>query len=413
MSYFKEKISNSNENAGGNFMFSEKIVKNLNNSSWIRLMFEEGTILAKRYGEDKVYDYSLGNPYAEPPEEVIASLKKHVSGDEKGIHRYMSNAGYPEVREKIARALDKEGKLNLSADNVVMTVGAAGGLNVVLKALLNPLEEVIVFAPYFVEYNFYVDNNGGRVVVVPPDVSTFEPSLEAFEKSITAKTKAVIINNPNNPTGVVYSKETLESIKEILTRKEEEYGSTIFVISDQPYSEIVYDNIKIISLLSVFKNAIIVDSFSKSLGLAGERIGYIAASSRIENIDLLMKALTFCNRTLGFVNAPGLFQRVVGDAISAKVDIAGYEKRRNFLYENLKRLGFQCVKPQGAFYLFPKALIDDDIQFIKRALKYNLLLVPGSGFGYPGYFRISYCVKFDMIENSILAFEKLAEEFNF
>lgn len=392
-------------------MFSKEIVKSLSHSSWIRLMFEEGTRLAAIYGADKVYDYSIGNPYAEPPAEVIASLKKHILSDEKGMHRYMSNAGYPDVREKIAKALEQDSKIELSADNIVMTVGAAGALNVVLKSLLNPLEEVIVFAPYFVEYNAYVENHGGRTVIVEPDPSTFEPNLEAFEKSITSKTKAMIINNPNNPTGVVYSEATLRKIEEIITRKQKEYNSIIFILSDQPYCEIVYDNIKISNMLSIFKNAIIINSFSKSLGLAGERIGYIAASSKIEDIDTLMKAFAFCNRTLGFVNAPGLFQKVVGDAINAKVDTSGYEKRRNFLYENLTRLGFQCVKPQGAFYLFPKALIDDDVEFVKRAMKYNLLLVPGSGFGYPGYFRISYCVKFDMIENSIPAFEKFVEEF--
>ena len=392
-------------------MFSEKIVRNLGNSSWIRQMFEEGARLSSMYGADNVYDYSLGNPYAEPPVEVIESLKKHVLGNEKGIHRYMNNAGYPEVREKIAQSLKKQSNVELSSKNVIMTVGAAGGLNVLLKALLNPLEEVIVFAPYFVEYNSYVDNNGGRTVVVPPDTSTFEPDLEAFEKSITAKTKAIIINNPNNPTGVVYGDETLKSINNIIEKKEKEYGTTIFIISDQPYCEIVYDNTKVPSLISIFKNAIIVNSYSKSLGLAGERIGYIAASSRIENIEILMKALSFCNRTLGFVNAPGLFQMVVGDSINAKIDNTEYEKRRNFLYEKLTNLGFECVKPQGAFYLFPKALVDDDIAFVKAAIKYNLLLVPGSGFGCPGYFRMSYCANFDMIENSIAAFEKLVKEF--
>ncbi|OGO78177.1 MAG: aspartate aminotransferase [Clostridiales bacterium GWB2_37_7] len=392
-------------------MFSKEIIKNLAKSSWIRLMFEEGSRLAAIHGADKVYDYSIGNPYAEPPAEVIESLKKHVLSDEKGTHRYMNNAGYPDVREKIAKSLEKDSSIKLSAENIVMTVGAAGALNVILKSLLNPMEEVIVFAPYFVEYNSYINNNGGQAVIVEPDPSTFEPNLEAFERSITSKTKAIIINNPNNPTGVVYNEATLKSIEEIIARKQKEYGSTIFVISDQPYAEIVYDNIRVPNMLSIFKNAIIANSFSKSLGLAGERIGYIAASSRIESIDLLMKAFSFCNRTLGFVNAPGLFQKVVGDAINAKVDTAGYEKRRNFLYENLTRMGFQCVKPQGAFYLFPKALIADDVEFVKRAMKYNLLLVPGSGFGYPGYFRMSYCVKFDMIENSIPAFEKLVEEF--
>lgn len=392
-------------------MFSKKVVNNLSNSSWIRLMFEEGAKLEKKYGKDKVYDYSLGNPYAEPPVEVLESLKNHVLGNEKGIHRYMSNAGYPEVREKIAKSLEKESNISLSQENIVMTVGAAGGLNVVLKSLLNPEEEVIVFAPYFVEYNFYTDNHGGKTVVVPPDTSTFEPDINAFEKSITKNTKAIIINNPNNPTGVIYSEETLKNIESILHKKEEEFGTTIFVISDQPYSEIIYDNTKLPSILSIFKNAIIINSFSKSLGLAGERIGYIAVSSRIHDVTTLINALSFCNRTLGFVNAPGLFQKVVGDALDAKVDISAYEKRRDFLYENLIKLGFECVKPKGAFYLFPKALIEDDVEFVKRAMKYNLLLVPGSGFGCPGYFRISYCVEFDMIKNSIAAFEKLSKEF--
>jgi aspartate aminotransferase len=374
-------------------------------------MFEEGERLAQKYGADKVYDFSLGNPYAEPPAEVMASLKKHVLSDEKGLHRYMNNAGYPEVRERIAKSLQEESGVALSHQHVMMTVGAAGGLNVILKAILNPGEEVIVFAPYFVEYNFYADNHGGKTVVVPPDTSTFEPDLDAFEKSITQKTKALIINTPNNPTGVIYKEETLKAIADIIEKKEKEYGTTLFVISDQPYCEIIYDQVKLPSILSIFKNGIIVNSFSKSLGLAGERIGYVAASSKIKEIDMLMNALSFCNRTLGFVNAPGLFQKVVGDALAAKVDVEAYKKRRDFLYENLTKLGFECVKPQGAFYLFPKALIADDVEFVKRAIQYNLLLVPGSGFGCPGYFRISYCVKFDVIENSIAAFEQLVKEF--
>lgn len=392
-------------------MFSEKVINNLNKSSWIRLMFEEGTRLTEKYGADKVYDYSLGNPYGEPPTDVINSLKNHILNEQKGLHKYMNNAGYPKVREKIAKHLEKESGVELSKDNIVMTVGAAGGLNVVLKALLNPEEEIIVFAPYFVEYSFYADNHGGKTVVVPPDTSTFEPDLEAFKNSITPKTKAIIINNPNNPTGVVYSENTLKSINNILSEKEKEFKTTIFVISDEPYNKIIYDNIKLPKMLSIFKNAIIVNSFSKSLALAGERIGYIAASSNIQNIDILVNALTFCNRTLGFVNAPGLFQKVVADALEAEIDIGSYQKRRDFLYENLTKLGFECIKPQGAFYLFPKALLDDDVEFVKRALKYNLLLVPGSGFGCPGYFRISYCVDFDMIKRSIPAFEQLAKEF--
>lgn len=392
-------------------MLSEKIVKNLSNSSWIRAMFEEGTRLAAKYGAENVYDYSLGNPYAEPPVEVTDSLKKYILGEEKGIHRYMNNAGYPEVREKIAKHLQKRSGVELNHQHVIMTVGAAGGLNIVLKSILNPGEEVIVFAPYFVEYGFYADNHGGKIVVVPPDVSNFEPDVDAFEKAITSKTKAVIINNPNNPTGVIYREEKLKLLNEIIERKQREYNTTIFVISDKPYNEIVYDNVKVPSILAIFHNGIVVNSFSKSLGLAGERIGYVAVSSKIEKVEVLISALAFCNRTLGFVNAPGLFQKVVADSLEAKVDVEAYKKRRDYLYENLTKFGFECVKPQGAFYLFPKALLEDDIEFIKRALKYNLLLVPGSGFGCPGYFRISYCVTFDMIERSMDAFAKLAAEF--
>jgi aspartate aminotransferase len=392
-------------------MFSQKIVDNLSKSSWIRAMFEQGTKLAEKYGAENVYDYSIGNPYAEPPAEVIESLKKRVLSEEKGTHRYMNNAGYPEVREKIAKALEKESGVELSAKNIVMTVGAAGGLNVTLKSLLNPGEEVIVFAPFFVEYRSYADNHGGKTVIVPPDTKTFEPDLNELEKSINSKTKVMIINNPNNPTGVIYSEEKLKAIGDIIAKKEKELGITIFVISDQPYSEIVYDGAKLPSILALFNNAIVINSFSKSLGLAGERIGYIAASSKIANIDTLMNALSYCNRTLGFVNAPGLFQKVVGDSFTAKVDVDAYKKRRDFLYKNLTRIGFECIKPQGAFYLFPKALIEDDVAFIKKAVDYNLLLVPGSGFGCPGYFRMSYCVTLDMIERSIPAFEKLVKEF--
>jgi aspartate aminotransferase len=392
-------------------MFSKKIVKNLEKSSWIRAMFEEGNRLAKIYGADKVYDFSLGNPFGEPPVEVQESLKKHVLSGELGIHKYMSNAGYPEVCEKIAKSLEKESNVPLTGENVVMTVGAAGGLNVVFKSLLNEGEEVIVFAPYFVEYNSYVDNCGGKTVVIPADTKTFEPNLLALEKAINPNTKAIIINSPNNPTGVIYSEENLKEMSKIIEAKEKELGITIFILSDEPYNKIVYDGIKVPAVLSIFKNAIIVNSFSKSLGLAGERIGYIAASSNIENVDTLMKALAYCNRTLGFVNAPGLFQKVVADSLDAPVDVEDYKAKRDFLYDNLTRLGFECIKPQGAFYLFPKALIADEVEFTKIATKYNLLLVPGSGFGCPGYFRMSYCVKFDMIKNSIQAFEELVKEF--
>lgn len=374
-------------------------------------MFEEGERLAKIYGRENVYDFSLGNPFSEPPEEVTATLKKYVSGEIKGIHKYMNNAGYPDVREKIAAVLQKESKIELSLDNIVMTVGAAGGLNIVLKALLNPGDEVIIFAPYFVEYIFHTDNHGGKTVVVPPDLRTLEPDLCALARSITPYTKAVIINTPNNPSGVVYSEEKLRAIKEIINEKENAFGTTIYIISDQPYDKIVYDDIQMPSILAIFENSILVNSFSKSLGLAGERIGYIATSSRIRDVETLNNALVFCNRTLGFVNAPGLFQKVVGDNLLLKTDTEDYQKKRDYLHHHLTRLGFECVKPQGAFYLFPKTPIPDDIAFIKSAVKYNLLLVPGTGFGCPGHTRISYCVSMDTIVNSIPAFEKLAAEY--
>ncbi len=392
-------------------MFSEKMVQKLESSSWIRVMFEEGNRLAKIYGADKIYDYSLGNPFDEPPVEVQESLKKHILSGKPGLHKYMSNSGYPDVREKIAKKLEEESGVSLTAENIVMTVGAAGGLNVVLKSLLNEGEEVMVFAPYFVDYGSYIDNFGGKTVVVPANTSTFEPNIDEFKKKISAKTKAIILNTPNNPTGVVYSEDILLQMAKILDEKGQEFGTTIYVISDEPYSKIVYDGIKVTSMIKVFKNAIVVDSFSKSLGLAGERIGYVAASSNINDISTLIGVFVYCNRVLGFVNAPALFQKVVADALNVKANLEDYTAKRDFLYENLTRLGFECTKPQGAFYIFPKALIPNDLEFIKAATKYNLLLVPGTGFGCPGYFRISYCVRFDMIKNSIPAFEKLAEEF--
>lgn len=392
-------------------MFSEKIIKNLNNSSWIRIMFEEGNRITKIFGADNVYNYSLGNPIDEPPIETKESLKKYILNEEQGLHRYMSNAGFPDVREKIAKAVQEESGVSLTGENIIMTVGAAGGLNVVFKSILNDGEEVIIFSPYFWEYNSYVENNGGKIVFVSPDTATFQPDLKEFEEKITSKTKAVIINSPNNPTGVVYNEECLKSMAAIIEAKEKEYGNNIVIVSDEPYNKIVFDGIKVPSILRIFKNAIKVDSFSKTLGLAGERIGYIAASSNIENIDTLMKALEYCNRTLGFVNAPGLFQKVIGDSLNAKVNVEAYKEKRDFLYDNLTRLGFECVKPQGAFYLFPKTLIPDDVEFCKAATKYNLLLVPGSGFGCSGYMRIAYCAEFDMIKKSIPAFEALAKEF--
>lgn len=391
-------------------MISEKINNNIKNSSMIRAMFEEGAKLRKLYGDDKVYDFSLGNPDPEPPAEVIAALREFANSDELKMHAYMNNAGYPDVRETIAQKINKETGLKLTSENVIMTVGAGGALNVVFKTLLNPGEEIIVFAPYFVEYNSYIDNHGGKIKILDTDHKTFLPDVELLRKNITSNTKAVLINTPNNPTGVVYGIEILESIAKVLEEKSTEFGHTIYIISDEPYRKLAYD-VEVPNILTIYRNAIMIDCFSKSLSLPGERMGYIATSPDADDISTLMSGIIYCNRVLGYVNAPALFQKVVAKAIDSSVDINIYKERRDLLYNSLIKFGYECVKPDGAFYLFPKALIEDDIEFKNRALKYNLLIVPGSGFGCPGYFRLAYCCSLETIKNSLPAFEALAKEF--
>lgn len=392
-------------------MLSQNIQNKISKSSWIRAMFEQGEKLRKVHGPEKVYDFSLGNPDYEPPQEVQDALIKYVTGETAGLHKYMNNAGYPEIREKIAKRTGEESGLAVTLNHIIMTCGAAGGLNVVLKSILNPGDEVIALAPYFVEYGFYAENHGGKLVVVPTDPATFQPSIAALEQAITPKTKALIINSPNNPTGVIYSEAVLTQVAGLLARKEQEFSSQILVISDEPYSKIVYDNAKVPNILSIFPNSAVVNSYSKSLALPGERIGYIAVNPQIKDVELLISGLIFANRTLGFVNAPSLFQKVIGDSLDVAVNTDEYKRRRDYLYSHLTELGFTCVKPEGAFYLFPQALIPDDVEFAQRALKYNLLIVPGSGFGCPGYFRLAYCISMETIKNSISAFKALAEEF--
>lgn len=389
---------------------SKKIETNLKNASWIRAMFEEGEKLRKIYGYDNVYDFTLGNPDVEPPAQFREALKKLANDPIPGMHRYMSNAGYPETREAVARVLSEESGLNFNPLNIVMTVGAGGALNVVLKALLDPGDEVMILSPFFVEYKFYIDNHGG----VPREVSTdenFQLDLQAIEEAITPKTKAIIMNTPNNPTGVVYSEDSLEALGKLLAKKEVELGTEIFVISDEPYAKISYDGVTVPCVFKYIKNAIVVTSHSKDLALPGERIGYLAVSPLVHDLPLVMEAMTFTNRTLGFVNAPALMQRLVTELQKEKVDIDEYQEKRDILYDALTGFGFKIVKPQGAFYLFPESPIPDDVAFVKAALKYNVLLVPGSGFGKPGYFRISYCIDKQIILNALPAFEKIAEEF--
>jgi len=388
---------------------SRKIERSLSGSSFIRKMFEEGERLRKIHGPDKVYDFTIGNPNIEPPERFREELKKLALNPVPGMHRYMSNAGYLETRSAVAGALTDQTGLAFNADHVIMTTGAGGALNVVFKTLLDEGEEVIVLKPYFVEYRFYIDNHCGNTVEVPTGPG-FQPDLGALEKAIGPMTKAVLINSPNNPTGVVYSKETLDGIGRLLTEKGRELGRTIYLVSDEPYAKIVYDGITVPAVFNSYRNSIMVTSHSKDLALPGERIGYIAIHPEIESPGLLMDGLIFSNRVLGFVNAPALMQRIVASLQKESVNIDEYREKRDILFNHLTSLGFEMIKPQGAFYLFPKSPVPDDVEFIGMAQKYNLLLVPGSGFGLPGYFRIAYCIDKQTILNSLPAFTALAKE---
>ena len=392
-------------------MVSQKIKDNLTRSSWIRAMFEEGEKLRKQYGADNVYDFSLGNPDVEPPEIVKEALRKAVMSDTPKMHGYMSNAGYPDVRAAVAAKLRQTTGAPLEAGHIVMECGAGGAMNVVLKTLLNPGEEVIVLAPYFAEYLFYIDNHGGRPVIVTTDRSTFQPDPQKIYDAITPATKAMIINSPNNPTGVIYSRASLERIHEAVEKREKEFGTRICIISDEPYDKIVYDNTEVPSIFSIFKNSVIVNSFSKSLSLPGERIGFIAVNPMIENTSALMDGLIFSTRTLGFVNAPALFQRILPESLNAQVGADAYKRRRDMLYGIIEKAGFKCMKPKGAFYLFPQSPIEDDVEFCRSAVKYNLVIVPGTGFGCKGFFRLAYCVDEKTILNSQKAFEALAAEY--
>ena len=393
-------------------MISQKMRKSLENSSMIRAMFEEGNRLAKIYGEENVFDYSIGNPNVKPPEKVKTAIKEILDNEDPNfIHGYMSNSGYPDVREAIAEDINKKHGLNLSFRNVAMVVGAGGGLSVVFKTILDPDDEVITFAPYFVAYRNYVEDNYGKMIVVQSEKGTFQPDLEALERAINSKTKAIIINNPNNPTGVVYNEEVIKGLSKLLERKSKEMNRTIYIVSDDPYREIVYDGIEVPYTLKYYNNTFIVYSYSKSLSLPGERIGYVAFSPEMEEAEDVEICLGNAIRNIGYTNAPSLFQRVIMKCLDETVEVDVYKRNRDLLYNHLLNLGFECARPDGAFYLFVKALIEDDKKFAEEAKKYNLLIVPGTAFGYPGYFRLSYCISYEKIEKSLEAFTKLANEF--
>ena len=390
-------------------MISNKMKSLVSNSSIIRAMFEEGKRLSEIYGEENVFDYSIGNPNVEPPESIKKVISEILNEEKPNyVHGYMNNAGYEDVRDDISAFLNKKHDLDLSRNNIVMTCGAAGGLNIILKSILNPDDEVITFAPYFGEYNNYVQNFNGKLVISPTNTETFEPDLKALSSVITSSTKALIVNNPNNPTGIVYSKEVIQALANLLIEKQKELNTTIYLISDEPYREIVYDNIEVPCLLKYYPNTFIGYSYSKSLSLPGERIGYVVINTSMDGFEEMASALNIANRILGFVNAPSLFQRVIAKSLGAEVDVRIYEKNRDLLYNHLISLGFTCVKPQGAFYLFPKSPIEDDIKFCADAKQFNLLLVPGSSFGCPGHVRLAYCISYEKIEKSLPAFDKLA-----
>ncbi len=387
-----------------------KIASHISKSSWIRKMFEEGERLRLEVGADKIYDFTLGNPDVEPPEAFERELMALVRNPLPGMHRYMNNAGYAETRSAVAKKLSDDSGLAVGAEHVVMTCGAGGALNVVLKTILNPGEEVIILAPFFVEYKFYIDNHGGVPVEVWTNHDTFQLDIDSIEKAITPKTRAIIICSPNNPTGVIYPAESLKCLGDVLKKIHERTGHLIYVISDEPYARIAYDGKHVPNIFPLVESSVIVTSHSKDLALPGERIGYLAANPRMATALQFMEGAVFSNRVLGFVNAPALMQRLVAKLQYESVDIAEYQAKRDLLVNELTGMGFSIVKPDGAFYLFPKSPLADDVEFVKLAQKHHILLVPGAGFGAPGFFRIAYCVNKSMIEFSLPAWSALAKE---
>lgn len=385
---------------------SRRIQGFMESASWIRRMFEQGAELKRIHGPDQVYDFSLGNPDLQPPEAFFDALQAVAAEREAGTHRYMQNAGYPETRARVAKRLLSEHGVDPGEDGVVMTVGAAGALNVSFKALLDPGNEILVPTPYFPEYRFYADNHGGRLVLVPTRAD-FTLDLEAFADALNPDVRAVVVNSPNNPTGVVYDQASLDALGALLADK----APDATLISDEPYRKIAYDGVAQGSVLKATPCSAIATSFSKDLGLAGERIGFLAVHPEHPQRQGFLRAAVFANRTLGFVNAPAFMQRVIARLDDVTVDLAEYARRRQIFLTGLEAAGYECVRPQGAFYLFPKAPIDDDVEFIRALLEERILAVPGSGFGAPGYFRLSYAVPASAIEAALPGFARVRARF--
>ena len=389
---------------------SHNVRRSMEQGGWIRRMFEAGIVLKAQYGADRVFDLSLGNPVVEPPEQFKLELVRLAQSTAPGMHRYMPNAGYPETRQAVAETLAQETGLPFSLSEVVMACGAAGAANVVLRTILNPGDEVIILAPYFVEYVYYIDNHNGVPVIVSTG-QDFQLDLPAIEAAITSQTRGIIVNSPNNPSGAVYSGEQLEVLAQLLRRKQEEHGSEIFLLSDEPYRRLIYDDLVYPQVFPHYENTIVVNSHAKDLGLPGERIGYIAVHPAYPQRQELVDGLIFCTRTLGFVNAPALMQHVIQSLQGISVDVADYQRKRDYLYSQLTEMGYSVVKPQGAFYLFPRSLLEDDGAFVDALQEWNVLTVPGKGFGTPGHFRISYCVEDWVLEGAMKGFAAAAERF--
>ena len=388
---------------------SENIRESMAEGSWIRRMFEEGNVLRGRHGAENVFDLSIGNPVVEPPAQFHRELKKLADSPVPGMHRYMPNAGYPETRAAVARQFSQETGVDFGADDIIMSCGAAGGCNVFLRTVLNPGDEVIVFAPYFMEHVNYVANYGGVSRILPTD-EQFLPRLDTLEEAIGPKTKAVVINSPNNPTGVVYSGDVLRGISEVVGKKEAEFDTAIYILSDEAYRKLVYDGIEFPFPLHYHPNTISVTSHSKDLALPGERIGYIAVHPDCAHRDDLVSGMVFCTRTLGFVNAPALLQHLLPHLQGVSVSVSDYERKRDFLYGNLVEMGYSMVRPQGAFYLFPETPVADDVAFVRELQELLVLTVPGRGFGGPGHIRISYCVDDRTLEGALDGFRKVAQK---
>ena len=390
---------------------SRKVREQMMNSSWIRKMFEQGIELREIHGEQNVFDLSLGNPLLEPPPEFKTELQRLIDEEVPGTHRYMPQAGFPEVRAKVAEVLAEESGTAFTGSEILMTVGAAGGINTILRSILDEDDEVVLIAPFFGEYVFYVEHQTGVSKIATCD-ENWLPDIASLEATISPRTRAVIINSPNNPTGVIYPAESIAAVAAVIQRAEEKYGTEIYLISDEPYRKLIYTDATYPFIFEHHPRSIVATSHSKDLGLAGERIGYVAVNPNDPGKADLLDALNFSLRTLGFVNAPALMQRVVAGMQRASVDIDIYRKKRDLLYGSLTKIGYECVQPDGAFFVFPKSPIPNDTEFVAELQKELVLVVPGVGFGTPGFFRASYCVDDWVIEGSIDGFRDIFAQMN-